>query len=83
MTPNAPRGTRHTVAPIYAGSDIAAIRATITARILAETDTMSGLAERKPTCTDGHSDGVRVRYVRAETTAAILSDILAALDGVA
>lgn len=83
--PNAPRGTRHTVATLSApaGATLADVRAIIAERIGAERATAEGIAERKPAARDGHSDGVRVRYVRADVTAAILADVLAMLGDVA
>jgi hypothetical protein len=37
---------------------------------------MARLVAEKPTVTDGHSDGKRVRYVKAETAAATLRAIM-------
>lgn len=84
LTPDAPRGTRHTIAPLTAdGPTLADVRRAVRDRMAAERIAADAIAARKPNATDGHSDGVRVRYVRAETMAAVLADVLAMLDGAA
>lgn len=41
---------------------------------------MAALVAQKPTVTDGHSDGKRVRYVRAETARDTLRAVLAIIE---
>ncbi|MGV0985063.1 MAG: hypothetical protein ACOYB2_10940 [Limnohabitans sp.] len=50
--------------------------------MLAEQEaTMARLREEKPTVVDAHSDGKRVRYVRAETAAQVIRDVLSMVAG--
>ena len=60
------------------------MNATVTQRLealIAEHEiAMMRLREDKPTVTDGHSDGKRVRYVRHETSVEVLRAVLAALE---
>ena len=48
-----------------------------------DTALMASLSASTPKVLDGHSDGKRVRYVKAETRAAVLAYLLDILDGVA
>jgi DNA-binding transcriptional regulator YdaS (Cro superfamily) len=57
------------------------LREHIALAIAAHDATMAALVAVKPAVTDGHSDGRRVKYVRAETAAATLRAVLAALEG--
>lgn len=48
--------------------------------VAAHEATMSEIIAVKPEAANGRSDGRRVRYVKAETAAAVLRDVLALLD---
>lgn len=49
--------------------------ATIAENIATAEQTMADLVASKPSVVDGHSDGKRVRYVRAETAVHVLRDL--------
>ncbi len=55
--------------------------AMVRALIVEHAATMAHEVAVKPSVTDGHSDGRRVRYARSETAVAVLTDVLAMLEG--
>ena len=57
-----------------------ALAETIRAMIAEHEATNAAARIDKPNVTDGHSDGKRVRYVRHETAAQTLADVLAMLE---
>lgn len=56
------------------------IRTLVAAKIADAEDTKTVILEVKPEAANGKSDGRRVRYVRAETTATVLTEVLDLLD---
>ncbi len=60
---------------------IAAILYTIRESIAAHEAVMSDLIAVKPAVTNHRSDGRRVKYVRSEQTVAVLTGILALIEG--
>ena len=59
---------------------IKALRANLELEAWASRRDMSTLATATPKVLDGHSDGRRVKYVRAEVRAAVIAEVIAMLD---
>ena len=59
---------------------IKALKANLALEEWASRRDMSTLAATTPKVLDGHSDGRRVKYVRAEVRAAVIAEVLAMID---